>query len=283
MMADYKSRELTLYNDSGFKLQVRPIDGSTDAGPGFSIKTTLLNGNGDWGVHIPMLKVDTMFGVRTVGSSIGTHEYKIGVLEGGLAGEVTSRQNADTTLQQNIDSEAATRLAQDQTHTTAIAQEVSARTTGDFNLNAAIVSEAASRAAADVVLTNAVAQLNIDVPAEAVLARAEEKKLSDRINVEITARSDAVTAEAAARLSADNALGVRCDGLVAGAAAEVARAQAAEEKLSERISFIASNLDPVALDSLTELVSHFNANGATYASRLTWLEGVVQELLNKSQ
>ena len=68
---DYKSRELTLYNDGGYKLQVRPIDGSTDAGPGFSIKTTLLSGAGDWGVHIPMLKVDTMNGVRTVGSSIG--------------------------------------------------------------------------------------------------------------------------------------------------------------------------------------------------------------------
>ena len=283
MMADYKSRELTLYNNDGYKLQVRPIDSNSDVAPGFSIKTTLLNGAGDWGVHIPMLKVDTMYGLRTVGSSIGTHEYKIGLLEGGLAGEVTNRQNADITLQANIDSEAATRLAQDQTHTTAIAQEVSARTTGDFNLNAAIVSEAASRAAADVVLTNAVAQLNIDLPAEAVLARAEEKKLSDRINVEITARSDAVTAEAAARLSADNALGVRCDGLVAGAAAEVARAQAAEEKLSERIDFITSNVNPAALDSLTEIVANFNANGATYASRLLWLEGVVQELLNKSQ
>ena len=92
-----------------------------------------------------------------------------------------------------------------------------------------------------------------------------------------------MTAEAAARLSADNALGVRCDGLVTGAAAEVARATAAEGKLSDRIDFITSNVNPSALDSLTEIVANFNANGATYASRLTWLEGVVQELLNKSQ
>ncbi len=40
-MSDYKSRELTLYNDSGFKLQVRPIDGSTDAGPGFVLDSLL--------------------------------------------------------------------------------------------------------------------------------------------------------------------------------------------------------------------------------------------------
>ena len=76
-MADYKSRELTLYNNDGYKLQVRPIDSNSDVAPGFSIKTTLLNGAGDWGVHIPMLKVDTMYGLRTVGLSIGNHEYKI--------------------------------------------------------------------------------------------------------------------------------------------------------------------------------------------------------------
>ncbi len=85
------------------------------------------------------------------------------------------------------------------------------------------------------------------------------------------------------RLSADNALGVRCDNLVTGAAAEVARATAAEEKLSERIDFITSNVNPAALDSLTEIVANFNANGVTYSNRLLWLEGVVQELLNKSQ
>ena len=60
MQTDYKSRELTLYNDGGYKLQVRPIDGSTDAGPGFSIKTTNLQNQGDWGVHVPMLKVGTL-------------------------------------------------------------------------------------------------------------------------------------------------------------------------------------------------------------------------------
>ena len=230
-----------------------------------------------------MLKVDTMNGVRTVGSSIGTHEYKIGVLEGGLAGEITNRQNADITLQANIDSEAATRLAQDQTHTTAIAQEVSARTTGDFHLNAAIVSEAASRAAADVVLTNGLAQVNIDLAAESKTARAAESKLASDLSTESKARSDEdakinglLSNESKARSDADAKL-------TADVAAELSRAQAAEGKLSDRIDFIASNTSPQALDSLTELLAHFNTNGVSYASRLSWLENVVQELVNKSQ
>ena len=71
--------------------------------------------------------------------------------------------------------------------------------------------------------------------------------------------------------------------LVAGAAAEVARAQAAEGKLCDRIDFITSNTNPSALDSLTEIVNNFNVNGASYASRLTYLESVIAELVNKSQ
>ena len=65
--------------------------------------------------------------------------------------------------------------------------------------------------------------------------------------------------------------------------AEVARAQAAEGKLSDRIDFIVSNTSPSAIDSLTELLSHFSQNGQGYASRLTYLEGVIAELVNKSQ
>jgi len=283
MMSDYKSRELTLYNDGGYKLQVRPIDVSTDAGPGFSIKTTLLNGNGDWGVHIPMLKVDTMNGVRTVGSSIGTHEYKIGALETGLATEVSDRKAGDTKLQSNIDTEAGTRSAQVASLSSQIAVEVADRKTDTFNLNASISSEATARSAADTVHTNAIASLNSGLSAEVAERKSEVIRLDARILQEIQTRGDSVFNEAQLREAADVALGVRCDNLVTGAAAEVARAQAAEGKLSDRIDFITSNTNPSALDSLTEIVNNFNVNGASYASRLSYLEGVIQELLNRTR
>ena len=53
--------------------------------------------------------------------------------------------------------------------------------------------------------------------------------------------------------------------------------------LDGRIDFIVHNVDAAALDSLSELVSHFNNNGAGYAARLSFLEGVVAELVNKVQ
>ena len=102
---------------------------------------------------------------------MGNLKDRATALESGVATEITDRKSADSKLQANLDSEAATRLAQDQTHTASIAQEISDRTTGDFYLNAAIVSEIATRAAADVVLTNAVAQINLNLPAEVALAR----------------------------------------------------------------------------------------------------------------
>ena len=123
----------------------------------------------------------------------------------------------------------------------------------------------------DTVHTNAIAQLNLDVSAEVKRATDEEKKIAAGLLQEIQTRGDSVFNEAQLREAADLALGVRCDGLVTGAAAEVARAQAAEGKLSDRIDFITSNTNPSALDSLTEIVNNFNVNGASYASRLSYL------------
>jgi hypothetical protein len=54
-------------------------------------------------------------------------------------------------------------------------------------------------------------------------------------------------------------------------------------RLDGRIDFITNNADGAAIDSLAEIVSQFNLNGATLASRITYLEGVVASLVNKSQ
>jgi hypothetical protein len=61
-----------------------------------------------------------------------------------------------------------------------------------------------------------------------------------------------------------------------------ARAEAAEGKLSDRIDFIVSNTNPFAIDSLYEIVSQFSQNGAGCADRLTYLEGAIAALVNKS-
>lgn len=280
---DYKSKELTLYNDGGYKLQIRQIDGSTDAGPGFSIKTTLLNDQGDWGVHIPMLKVDTMYGVRGVGSVIGMHEYYITQLNVNLPAEVVRASNAEASLQANINAEAASRLSQDNTHSAQIAQEISDRQTGDYQLDVKIASETSRAQASELVLTNSLAQTDLDVAAEEKARADADSKINDAVSAEVKARGDAdfkltsdLSAEAKSRADADSKLTSDLSSESGERKSEIAR-------VDGRINFIQHNTDPLAIDSLTEIVNNFSVNGASYASRLTYLEGVVAALVNKSQ
>lgn len=280
---DYKSKELTLYNDGGYKLQVRQIDGSTDAGPGFSIKTTLLNGAGDWGVHIPMLKVDTMYGVRTVGSLIGMHEYYISQLNVNLPAEVVRATNAEASLQANINAEAAARLAQDNTHSASIAQEISDRQSGDYQLDVKVSNEVVRAQAAELVLTNNLAQTNLNVTAEAKARADADSKINDAVSAEVKARGDAdfkISADLAAESKARSDADIKLSGDVA---AESSERKSEVKRIDGRIDFLTANTDPAALDSLAEVVANFNVNGASYASRLTYLEGVIASLVNKSQ
>ena len=280
---DYKSKELTLYNDSGYKLQVRQIDGSTDAGPGFSIKTTNLENIGDWGVHIPMLKVDTMYGVRNVGSLIGMHEYYVSQLNVNLPAEVVRATNAEASLQANINAEAATRLAQDNTHSASIAQEINDRQTGDYFVDAKVNSEVSRAQAAELVLTNSLAQTDLDVEAEEKARIAADSKINDAVSAEVSARGSAdlklqndLSAESKFRSDADIKLS-------SDLVFESGERKSEVKRIDGRIDFLTANTDPAALDSLTEIVANFNVNGASYASRLTYLEGVIASLVNKSQ
>ncbi len=124
---DYKSRELNLFRDDGYKLRVEPVIGNDDVGPSFILKTTNLAGAGDWGVYIPGLRVDTMYRVRMVGPLLGTHEYKLISLDQNLQVETTRAVAAEGKLQSSIDTEAATRSAQVASLSSQIAVEVADR------------------------------------------------------------------------------------------------------------------------------------------------------------
>jgi len=283
MLSDTKSRELTLHRDDGYKFRIEKVVGNDDLGPCFSLKTTLQNGAGDWGVHIPMLKVDTMYGVRTVGSLIGTHEYKLISLDQNAQAETSRAVAAETKLQQNVDSETASRVATDNYHTAQIAQEISDRQTGDFQLDIKLNSEVSRAQASELVLTSNVASVTAGLATEVSERKAEIVRVDARILQEIQTRGDSVFNEAQLREAADVKLGARCDGLVSSVAAEVAQRVSEVSRLDGRLDFITHNSDPTALDSLSEIVAQFSNNGMGYAARLAWLEGVVQDLVNKTQ
>lgn len=104
----------------------------------------------------------------------------------------TEFTTADSGLQSNIDSEAATRLSNDNTLQANIDTEAATRASADAGLQTDITNEAITRSSADTTLQN-----NID---------AEETSRIAAINAEITARTNADTAETNARIVADDAL-----------------------------------------------------------------------------
>jgi hypothetical protein len=283
MMSDTKSRELTLHRDDGYKFRIEKVVGNDELGPCFSLKTTLQNGAGDWGVYIPGLRVDTMYGVRMVGPLLGTHEYKLISLDQNAQAETSRAVAAETKLQQNIDSETASRVATDNYHTAQIAQEISDRQTGDFQLDIKLNSEVSRAQASELVLTNNVAGVSAGLATEVSERKSEVVRLDARILQEIQTRGDSVFNEAQLREAADVKLGARCDGLVSSVAAEVAERKSEFTRVDGRIDFITSNSDPAALDSLSEIVAQFSQNGQGFASRLAWLEGVVADLVSKTQ
>jgi len=283
MMPDRKSRELTLHRDDGYKFRIEKVVGNDELGPCFSLKTTTTSGAGDFGIYIAALKVDTMNGVRMVGSSLGMHEYYINSLNVSVPAEVVRATNAEANLQANINAEASARLSQDNAHSASIAQEISDRQTGDYQLDVKVSSETARAQATELVLTNSLAQTDLDVAAEEKARTDADTKLNDAVSAEVKARGDAdyrlttdLSSESKARADADSKLAVDL-------ASEVAERKSEFKRVDGRIDFITSNTDPSALDSLSEIVSNFSINGASYASRLAWLEEVVQELVNKSQ
>lgn len=149
---------------------------------------------------------------------IAGYDASISALNSGLQAEQTARADADTTLQDNIDSEASTRASEDSKLATGLSDETSARENAD-----------------------AVLQTNIDN--EVARATIAENALGTRITDEATARSNAdnalqnnIDAEESARKSADNALQDGIDKNAADILAETTNRTSADNALDAKIT-----------------------------------------------
>jgi len=280
---DYKSHEINLYSDDN-KCHLFFKDGQLNPqwAPGFGqgqkfqyVRYTQVDDGG----YMHPIVVAGLHYLDTNGfvSGVGWSFYEV---KNSITQEAKDRDDADrkiaTDLQTEvsdrksaIDAEAKARSETDQSIISTIVAENKMHT-DNFNLLgaqiatenkariAAVSAEAKARGDADANLLSAIESVEadsktrdsaLDVKLSQEKSRAEgaEASLSNRIDTEITDRKSDVS---------------RLDG---------------------RIDFITNNADGAAIDSLAEIVSQFNLNGATLASRLTYLEGVVASLVNKSQ
>jgi hypothetical protein len=281
---DYKSHELNLYfADNSKKFRVLPFLNDPETGSCFELKTTDSKNAGNDGIYIEYLMTNTNYGKLGVGATLGNLKDRATSVETKLVTEIADRKAGDAKNASDLAYEAGVRLAQVNSLSSQIAVEISARQTDSFNLDNKITIEANARSAADAVHTGAIASANSAISAEVAERKSEIVRVDARILQEIQTRGDSVYGEAQDRRADVARLDGRCNNIEAVASQEHSDRVADVARLDGRINFIQSNVDPAAIDSLTEIVSNFNINGASYASRLSWLESVVQQLLNKSQ
>jgi len=206
----------------------------------------------------------------------------------GLASEQSARESADSGLQSAIDTEkgridailsAATADADSFAEIVNLINSVDTESDSAFGSyvisnNAALAQESADRAAGD-------ASLSSDVADEASARQsADSAEQSARESADSSLQAN-IDAEAGTRGTADAALSGRLDVLEADPVTksyvdtwggdEANTRSAADANLQSQIDNLTSNLDPAALDSLTEIVGAFQAADSDLTAAVTAL------------
>ena len=285
-MSDFKSYELNVYSQDGYKL--RAVSEQLLGGPAFKLQYGIPNGEGvqgSWPVYAPNLAVD----IGNAPESVGTAIYQ---LRQSVASEIQRASSAEAsnlvTATQNHEADLSAITAEiaratffDNKMSTDLATEVLSRQGDVFTLTNSVASEGSSRSAGDSALSSALSVLNATVNSN--------KTSSDSAFVEARVRDDSETAqrmaadasETQARVASFSELDAKI--LVAGSSisTEQFRAMASEQMLQSQISSLLVNTDPVALNSLAELVTDYKTNGLSLQARILYLESVVSTLCRK--
>ena len=280
---DYKSHELNLYSDDN-KCHLFFKDGQLNPqwAPGFGqgqkfqyVRYTQVDDGG----YMHPIVVAGLHYLDTNGfvSGVGWSFYEV---KNSIAQEAKDRDDYDRILTTNLDTEIQDRKD-------AVSAEAKARSATDQSIIATMVADNKMHTdnfnllGAQIVTEN-----KARISAVSAEAKARQDADANLLSAIQTVEADSKTRDSAldVKLSqersrsegAESSLSGRIDNEIMDRKSDVSR-------LDGRIDFITNNADGAAIDSLSEIVSQFNLNGATLASRLSYLEGVVASLVNKSQ
>ena len=282
-MLSYKSKVLNLYSQDEVH-QFRIVPSESDVSMSYDggvlpVEFPLLNTQGV-NVHTKMFDNSTAIGAES--SRALNAEVDIA---NDLESESERAAGVESGIQSELTAEKTRVSAQEIFEAQELANEVATRHADDLALGSRITNETNARSAAD-------SKHTTDITNEITRAGDEESRIEQRLDTYIYDNDVKVDAGDLAFSAYENYANARMDTIESKSAsdgtsnsdavADEAKTRADEVfRLDGRINSVLSNIDPASLDSLTEIVGKFNADGLTYANRLTALEAVISALVNQ--
>lgn len=279
----YKSKVLNLWSQSElYNLKVVPEED----------KVRMFYNNGSMPVEFPFLTTQgenvsyrMQANADAIESEASVRQTQVAGLSLDITNEFNRATSAELAIQTALDAEKARVATQEAFEASERAAEQSARQSADNALSATLNAEIQSRQAQDTQHTN-------DINAEASRAADEEERIEEKLDAYVLSNDAKVNADVAALASYVSSNNARLDVIEGkaiddsdtfnGLLALETKARTDEiARVDGRIDSVLSNVDAQALDSLTEIVNHFQLNGQGYADRLTAIESVIQQLVEQ--
>jgi len=190
--------------------------------------------------------------------------------EAGLSSDISDESArataAEGVLTSDLSTEKARAIAAEAGLSSDLSSEVANRVAGDDALQLSLDNEVSDRTAADQAI-----QSNLD--AEAARATAAEAKLTADLSDEVANRTDAV---AGLKSDLSDEVANRTDAV----STEEAARKYGDKYLQSQINNVISNIDPAALDSLTEIVAAFQTADGDINNAITLLAESASNGLN---
>ena len=184
--------------------------------------------------------------------------------------ETDRATSSEVSLQASIDAEVTRASAEEADLSSRIDSEVSRATTSEQIITASVLTEKNRAIAKEAFLED-----RINVEEAARLAKDDELAARDsEINIalqnEITRAQQAETDEVARATAVE-------DSLANALAVETSRAVQKEAQIESTLNNVISNIDPAALDSLTEIVNKINEVDSSAYQRISTIEAYIKQ------
>jgi hypothetical protein len=231
-------------------------------------------------------KVRAIMAEMNLSGRIDAELERSSTVETDLYAKTTSLQNADASFASQLAAETKDRQSGDSKLTNDLSFETNRALAAENLLNVSLDAEIKRATDADTKhAADLIAEFNRAIGRENALQSQLYQETSLRIDAETKLTTD-LNAEISSRIAGVNAvtadLKTKYDAIDTAFGNFVAVATSRDEYLNQKCDFIMKNVDPAAIDSLSELVNRQNSVALGVYSRLQMLEDIVSTLIGRA-